>query len=217
MNRKFYWESVYASNASSTLSWYQQHPRRSLDLVNRTALPKNARIIDVGGGDSSLVDDLLSEGYRDVTVLDLSRAALNRARARLGNVLADRVSWLEGDILELNLPSETFDIWHDRAVFHFLTSTDQRDAYIRAVEHAVRPGGHVIVATFAEDGPTRCSGLPVVRYSPAELHGTFGSAFQFIGSEREIHRTPVGLEQPFTYCWCRYEPVGIELAGAASH
>jgi ubiquinone/menaquinone biosynthesis C-methylase UbiE len=216
MNRKSHWESVYASKASATLSWYQQHPRRSLDLINRTALPKDARIIDVGGGDSSLVDDLLGEGYRDVTVLDLSRAALNRARDRLGNVAEGQVAWLEGDILEVNLPSEAFDIWHDRAVFHFLTTADQRHAYIRAVEHAVRPGGHVIVATFAEDGPTRCSGLPVVRYSAAELHGTFGSAFQLVGAERELHRTPSGVEQRFTYCWCRYEPVGIEVAGMGS-
>jgi 2-polyprenyl-3-methyl-5-hydroxy-6-metoxy-1,4-benzoquinol methylase len=216
MNRKSHWESVYSTKPAAALSWYQQHPRRSLDLINRTALPKNARIIDVGGGDSSLVDDLLSEGYRDVTVLDLSRAALSRARARLGSAAAGLVSWLEGDILDLNLPSEAFDVWHDRAVFHFLTTADQRNAYIRAVKHAVRPGGHVIVATFAEDGPTRCSGLPVNRYSAAELHRTFGAPFQLIGSERETHRTPVGVDQPFTYCWCRYEPIGIEAVGAGS-
>jgi ubiquinone/menaquinone biosynthesis C-methylase UbiE len=216
MNRKAHWESVYANSASSTLSWHQQHPRRSLDLINRTALPKDARIIDVGGGDSSLVDDLISEGYRDITVLDLSRAALNRAKARLGNVASGRVAWLEGDILGVNLPAEAFDIWHDRAVFHFLTTAGQRDAYIQAVERAVRPGGHVIVATFAEDGPTRCSGLPVNRYSAAQLHGTFGAAFQLVESEREIHRTPAGLDQPFTFCWCRYEPIGIEAVGAGS-
>lgn len=216
MNQKPHWESVYASKASAAFSWYQDHARRSLDLINRTAVPRDARIIDVGGGDSSLVDDLLGEGYGDVTVLDLSRAALNRARARLGNVLADQVAWLEGDILDVNLPSEAFDIWHDRAVFHFLTTANQRVAYIRAVEHAVRPGGHVIVATFAEDGPTRCSGLPVIRYSAAELHSTFGSAFQLVESERESHRTPAGAEQPFTYCWCRYEPVGIGIAEAGA-
>ena len=163
-----------------------------------------------------MVDDLLNEGYSDVTVLDLSRAALNRARARLGRVAADRVTWLEGDILKVDLPSEAFDIWHDRAVFHFLTVAEQRAAYIRTVEHTVRPGGHVIVATFAEDGPTRCSGLPVSRYSAAELHGEFGSAFQLVGSEREVHRTPAGSEQRFTYCWCRYEPMGIDVVGAGS-
>ncbi|HAH66442.1 MAG TPA: SAM-dependent methyltransferase, partial [Rhizobiales bacterium] len=149
MNRKSHWESVYANRASSALSWHQQHPRRSLDLIKGTGLPKDARIIDVGGGDSSLVDDLISEGYRDITVLDLSRAALNRARARVGNVASGRVVWLEGDILEAKLPVGAFDIWHDRAVFHFLTETAERHAYIRAVEHSVRPRGHVIVATFA--------------------------------------------------------------------
>jgi ubiquinone/menaquinone biosynthesis C-methylase UbiE len=163
-----------------------------------------------------LVDDLISEGYRDITVLDLSRVALNRAKARLGNVASGRVAWLEGDILGVNLPAEAFDIWHDRAVFHFLTTAGQRDAYIQAVERAVRPGGHVIVATFAEDGPTRCSGLPVNRYSAGQLHGTFGAAFQLVGSERETHRTPAGVDQPFTYCWCRYEPIGIEAVGAWS-
>lgn len=216
MNRKSHWESIYASKASATFGWYQQHPRRSLDLIGRTALPKNARIIDVGGGDSFLVDELLREGYSDVTVLDLSGAALNRARARLGSVKAGSVTWLEGDILEVNFANRAFDIWHDRAVFHFLITPDQRDAYIRTVEQTVRPGGHVIVATFAEDGPTRCSGLPVTRYSAAELHGTFGSAFQLVGAERELHRTPSGVEQRFTYCWCRYEPVGIEVAGMGS-
>ncbi len=216
MNRKSHWESVYATKGTTALSWYQQHARRSLDLINRTALPKQAAIIDVGGGDSCLVDGLLREGYSDVTVLDLSRGALNRARTRLGDVASGQVAWLEGDVLEVNLPGAAFDIWHDRAVFHFLTTAEQRDAYIRAVEHAVRPGGHVIVATFAEDGPTRCSGLPVKRYSAAKLHGTFGAAFALVGSERETHRTPAGVEQPFTYCWCRYEPVGIEPVGAAS-
>jgi 2-polyprenyl-3-methyl-5-hydroxy-6-metoxy-1,4-benzoquinol methylase len=216
MNRKSHWDSVYENKASSALSWHQQHPRRSLDLINRTGLPKRARIIDVGGGDSSLVDDLISEGYRDITVLDLSGAALNRARARVGNIASGRVAWLEGDILEVNLPAEAFDIWHDRAVFHFLTTAEQRDAYIQAVEHSVRPSGHVIVATFAEDGPTRCSGLRVNRYSAPQLHGTFGAAFQLVESERETHRTPAGVEQPFTYCWCRYEPLGIEAVGAGS-
>src|ERR1700682_5151866 len=138
MNRKSHWDSVYENKASSALSWHQQHPRRSLDLINRTGLPKRARIIDVGGGDSSLVDDLISEGYRDITVLDLSRAALNRARARVGNVASGRVAWLEGDILEVNLPAEAFDIWHDRAVFHFLTTAGEGGGVMRAVEHGVR-------------------------------------------------------------------------------
>ena len=209
MNRKSHWESIYATNATPALSWYQPHPQRSLDLIARSRLPNDAKILDVGGGDSLLVDELVSGGYNNITVLDLSRAALDRARGRLGEAATGRVTWLEGDILEANLPKEEFDIWHDRAVFHFLTTAKDRDSYIESVERAVRPGGHVIVATFAEDGPTRCSGLPVERYSAAGLHGTFGSAFQLLGSEREVHHTPTGVEQRFTYCWCRYEPVPV--------
>jgi len=162
--------------------------------------------VEVGGADSRLVDELVSRGYQDITVLELSRAALDRARVRLGYAATGRVTWLERDILEGDLPKEAFDIWHDRAVFHFLTNADDRDSYIRRVQHAVRPGGYVIVATFAEDGPTRCSGLPVERYSAATLHATFGSDFRLLGAEREFHHTPTGLEQRFTYCLCRYEP-----------
>jgi 2-polyprenyl-3-methyl-5-hydroxy-6-metoxy-1,4-benzoquinol methylase len=209
MNSKSHWESVYGTRGTTSLSWYQPHPRRSLDLIDRTAVAKTARILDVGGGDSLLVDELVSSGYTDITVVDLSIAALDRARARLGRTASARVTWLEGDILDVHMPGEPFDVWHDRAVFHFLTSAKERGSYIERVERSVRPGGHVIVATFAEDGPTRCSGLPVVRYSATELHGTFGSDFQLLASEREVHRTPTGAEQSFTYCWCQYEPVAV--------
>jgi SAM-dependent methyltransferase len=209
MNRKSHWESIYTTKRPASLSWFQPHPKRSLDLIERTGLPMNAKIMDVGGGDSLLVDELVARGYNDITVLDLSRAAIERARHRVGEAAAGRVTWLEGDILEADLPREEFDIWHDRAVFHFLITGTERESYIQRVRSSVRPGGHVIVATFAEDGPTRCSGLPVERYSATELHDTFGSDFQLVGSEREIHHTPTGVEQSFTYCWCRYEPVAI--------
>jgi SAM-dependent methyltransferase len=209
MNRKSHWESIYATRGSSSLSWFQPHPQRSLDLIGRTGLPKNARILDVGGGDSLLVDELVARGYTDITVLDLSRAAISRARHRLGDAPAGRVTWLEEDILEADLPREHFDIWHDRAVFHFLTGAKERESYIQKVRSAVCSGGHVIVATFAEDGPTRCSGLPVERYSATELHDAFGSDFLLVRSERELHNTPSGVEQSFTYCWCRYEPVAV--------
>lgn len=209
MNRKSHWESIYTTKGSSSLSWFQPHPQRSVDLIERTGLPKNAKILDVGGGDSLLVDELVARGYTDITVLDLSRAAIDRARQRLGDAATGRVTWLEGDILEADLPREEFDIWHDRAVFHFLTTVKERESYIEQVRRGVRRGGHVIVATFAEDGPTRCSGLPVERYSAAELHGTFGSDFELLGSERETHHTPTGVDQSFTYCWCRYEPVAV--------
>jgi len=209
MNRKLHWESIYTTKTPSSLSWFQPHPKRSLDLIERTGLPKDAKILDVGGGDSLLVDELVVRGYNDITVLDLSGAAIERARHRLGEAAASRVTWVEGDILEADLPREDFDIWHDRAVFHFLTTAKERESYIQKVRSAVHAGGSVIVATFAEDGPTRCSGLPVERYSATELHDTFGSDFLLVGSERELHHTPAGVEQSFTYCWCRYEPVAV--------
>ena len=209
MNRKSHWESIYATKDTTSLSWYQPHPHRSLDLIDRTAVAKSAKILDVGSGDSLLVDELVSRGYSDITVVDLSRAALDRARTRLGKKASRRVTWLEGDILDVNLPSWAFDVWHDRAVFHFLTSAKERDAYIGRVEHSVRPGAHIIVATFSENGPTRCSGLPVVRYSATQLRRTFGSDFQLLASESETHHTPTGAEQSFIYCWCRYEPVAV--------
>ena len=212
MNRKSHWELIYARTETTRLSWYQPHPQRSLELIDRAAIAKTAKILDVGGGDSLLVDELVSRGYTEITVLDLSLAALDRARARLGKAASGRVTWLERDILAANLPSRKFDVWHDRAVFHFLTSAKERDIYIEQVERSVRTGGHVIVATFSEDGPTRCSGLPVVRYSAAELHSAFGSDFELLASEREAHHTPSGVEQSFTYCWCRYEPVSVGVA-----
>lgn len=216
MTRKTHWDSVYSKTTSGSLSWYKRLPTLSLELIARTRSPKSARIIDVGGGDSSLVDELVSRGYSDITVLDLSRAALERASTRLCKADAAKIKWREEDILDADFSGDQFDIWHDRAVFHFLTTPQERDAYIERIENAVRPGGHVIVATFAEDGPTRCSGLPVARYSATELHSAFGSAFRLVGSEREVHRTPAGVDQRFTYCWCRYDPVAIETAGAGN-
>ena len=149
-----------------------------------------------------LVDDLLDAGHSDLTVLDLSGAALTAARARLGQ-RADSVHWLEGDVTRVELPKARFALWHDRAVFHFLTTPEQREAYVRQVLHAVKPGGHVIVATFAEDGPTECSGLPVMRYDADGLHGEFGAPFELLGHEREEHVTPAGRVQSFLYCFCR--------------
>jgi ubiquinone/menaquinone biosynthesis C-methylase UbiE len=207
MNRKEHWESIYSTKTAVSLSWYQRHPQRSLDLIKRTGLTRDAKILDVGGGDSTLVDELIALKYSDVTVLDLSRAALDRARARLGEAASGRVTWLEADIIDAKLPHREFDLWHDRAVFHFLTDPADRNAYIESVERTLRPGGHVVVATFAEDGPTRCSGLPVKRYSAAELHDAFGPAFRLVRSELETHHTPGGVGQHFTYCWCRYDPV----------
>ena len=205
MDDKSYWETVYGTKAADAVSWFQRTAKRSLDLIQRVAPDLDAPIIDVGGGASVLVDDLLRVGYRDVTVLDLARNALDVAQERLGSA-ATRVRWLEADARTATLPAAHYAVWHDRAVFHFLTTAADQAAYVAQVEHAVRPGGFVIVATFAEDGPVSCSGLPVARYSPEALHGQFGSSFELVSSERESHQTPWGDRQAFTYCLCRLDP-----------
>ena len=204
MDRKHHWEDIYTHKHSDAVSWYQQHADMSLRLIHHTGLGKNAAIIDIGGGASTLVDDLVTEGYDDVSVLDLSATALDVARQRLGSK-ADRVHWIEGDITQARFSRHRYDIWHDRAVFHFLTAPADRQAYVEQVMRAVRPGGHVIVATFAEDGPEKCSGLPVMRYAPDALHAEFGDAFTLLEHEREKHHTPVGAIQKFIYCYCRKE------------
>lgn len=202
MQRKDHWEKVYTTKSTDSVSWFQPHADLSLDLIHATGLGKDAAIIDVGGGASVLVDDLFAEGYRDLTVLDLSGAALQAARKRLGGS-AEQVRWIEADITEVELAKARYDIWHDRAVFHFLTSPEQREAYVQTVFRSVKPGGHVIVATFAEDGPEQCSGLPVMRYRPEELHDEFGEAFTLLKHTKEAHHTPAGKVQQFVYCYCR--------------
>lgn len=202
MDRKRHWETVYTTKAADTVSWFQPHANQSLRMIHNIALGNRAAIIDVGGGASTLVDDLVMEGCTDVTVLDLSATALAVAKRRLGRY-ADAVHWIEGDITRADLPVHRFDVWHDRAVFHFLTDPADRHAYVEQVMRTVRPGGHVIVATFAQDGPEKCSGLPVMRYRPEELHAEFGDAFLLVGHEGEAHPTPVGRVQQFVYCYCR--------------
>ena len=202
MDRKHHWEQVYATKAPDSVSWFQEHAEHSLRIIQGTGLDKTAAIIDIGGGASTLVDDLLAEGYTNLTVLDLSAAALAVAKQRLGKS-ADSVRWIEGDITCVELPFHQFDMWHDRAVFHFLTDPADRHIYVEQVMRAVRPGGHVIVATFAEDGPEKCSGLPTMRYRPESLHAEFGDAFLLIGHEKESHQTPFGTAQQFIYCYCR--------------
>lgn len=199
---KDHWEKVYSTKATDEVSWFQEHAALSLKLIREAGVCPPASIIDVGGGASTLVDDLLTEGFEEVTVLDLSAAALAAAKARLGARSA-RVHWLEANVLEVALPKHAYDVWHDRAVFHFLTDAEERHAYVRAVLHAVKPGGLVIVATFADDGPTQCSGLPVMRYRANELHAEFGEPFELLGHEQEAHHTPGGKVQKFVYCFCR--------------
>lgn len=202
MPNKDHWENVYATKPTQGVSWFQEHAERSLDLVQRTDIAKDASIIDVGGGASTLVDDLLSMGYTSLTVLDLSAAALAAAQKRLG-ARADAVQWLEADITSVELPRHAFDVWHDRAVFHFLTTEEQRKAYIERVKHAVKPGGHVIIATFSEDGPTQCSGLPIMRYSADALQAEFGDFLTLKEHIKEDHHTPFETIQKFVYCYFR--------------
>lgn len=202
MDRKQHWEQVYTTKASDNVSWFQEHSDQSLALIHDIGLGKDAAIIDVGGGASKLVDDLAAEGYTDLTVLDLSSAALDVVKRRLGKH-AEAVQWMAGDIPKAKLPANRFDIWHDRAVFHFLTDPADRQTYVEQVMRAVRPNGHVIIATFSEEGPERCSGLPVMRYNPKILHAEFGDNFLLVKHEKEAHHTPFGTVQQFVYCYCR--------------
>lgn len=202
MDRREHWEQVYRTKRPQHVSWFQAEARLSRRLIEAVAPDRDAAIIDVGAGASTLIDGLLASGYRNLTVLDLSTAALDQARQRLGESAA-AVGWQVGDILDLPLERAAFDLWHDRAVFHFLSDPAERARYVGQVRHAVRPGGHVLVATFAEDGPLRCSGLDVVRYSPPALHAEFGDGFQFVEGHRELHTTPAGVGQAFSYCLCR--------------
>ena len=199
---KTYWENIHQTKSPMQVSWYQEHPRFSLEYISRTDVDKADQIIDIGGGISTLVDDLLTNGYKNISVLDISVAALQTAQQRLG-LQAKEVTWIEADITQAQLPYQFYNVWHDRAVFHFLTQPEGRQSYIKAVRHSVKPGGHVIVATFAADGPDHCSGLEVMRYNENDLHAEFGDDFEMVDSVRETHHTPFGTEQKFIYCYCR--------------
>jgi ubiquinone/menaquinone biosynthesis C-methylase UbiE len=202
MQSKEHWEQIYTTKPTNGVSWFQEHAEQSLQFIRATGVPLSASIIDVGGGSSTLFDDLLNSGYSALTVLDLSAAALAIAQKRLGS-RSSEVQWIEANITNAALPASNYHVWHDRAVFHFLTEPQERHEYIEAVLRAVKPGGHVIVATFAEDGPTQCSGLPVRRYSPNELHAEFGAPFTLLQHTKEAHHTPFGTIQKFVYCYCR--------------
>lgn len=202
MNSQEHWDAVYRKKGPQEVSWYRPHLDRSLQFIENANLPPNAAILDVGGGASTLVDDLLDKGYRNVTVLDLSPSAISAAKDRLG-IRAATVTWQVGDVTTLELREGHFDFWHDRAVFHFLREQQARARYVAAVRRALKPGGHIVVATFGPAGPNHCSGLEVMRYSADELHGQFGGTFQQLSSFRELHQTPRGEEQEFVYCFCR--------------
>jgi SAM-dependent methyltransferase len=204
MNPKAHWDKVYETNAPDALSWYRPHLDASLALIERVIAPPHASIIDVGGGESTLVDDLLARGYREIALLDISETAVRACQKRLGADAA-RVQWLVCDVTATVLPSGAYDLWHDRAVFHFLTEPRQRLAYVRNVARAVKRGGHVIVGTFGPEGPTHCSGLGVMRFDADSLHQQFGSEFRLVDSFKELHKTPFGATQQFVYCYCRVE------------
>ncbi len=204
IDNKQHWETVYETKAADTVSWYQPHLVKSLQLIINADGNRAAQVIDVGGGESTLVDDLLAAGYRNVSVLDISQRAIDVCKTRLG-VQSNSVTWFTTDILKATLPEKFYDIWHDRAVFHFLTSEEQRRKYVSQVAQAVKTGGHVIVATFGPQGPEKCSGLATMRYDADSLHYQFGTSFRLIESATELHNTPFGTTQQFLYCYCKME------------
>lgn len=201
MDPQAHWDKIYRDNAPDHVSWYRPHLEASLALIEQAGAGPSAYIIDVGAGESTLVDDLLARSYSNLTVLDISHAAIAATKKRLGDA-ADQVRWLIGDITKAELQPAVYDVWHDRAVFHFLTSAADRSAYVRQAVRAVRRGGHVIVSAFGLEGPTRCSGLDVVRYDAESLHAEFGARFRLISSSRQLHETPMGTIQQFLYCHC---------------
>lgn len=195
---RHHWEQVYASKPADTVSWYQARPDTSLAFIAESGTAYDAPLIDVGGGASTLVDHLLAEGYSDLTVLDLAAQALAQAQARLGPASARQVQWLVEDATRF-APSRQYALWHDRAVFHFLADDAARAAYVEAVRRSLAPGGTLIVATFAADGPSRCSGLDVSRYDADMLYAQFGHDFEREAAGRDLHETPWGSSQAFTY------------------
>ncbi len=197
VDRHSHWENVYQTKGEREVSWFQQNPAISLDLIRATGITNTASVIDIGGGASRLVDALLDAGFENVTVLDLSEKALAVSKARLGSRAA-KVQWIAADVTTWR-PLQVYDVWHDRAAFHFLTDPKDRAAYAERVLQAVAPGGHVIIGTFALDGPERCSGLPVVRYDAALLGAALGPSFHLVESRNDAHETPAGIIQRFQF------------------
>jgi SAM-dependent methyltransferase len=197
MNKKEHWENVYKNKSAAQVSWYQQEPILSLNLINKYSPHHDVHIIDVGGGASTLCDYLLHYGYRHITVLDISTHAITQARQRLGDKSA-LIEWKVEDVTQF-VPRKTFDLWHDRAVFHFLTDEKERERYRQVLEAAVAVGGHVIIAAFALGGPSQCSGLDIVQYDAEKLKTALGEKFSLLEQTSETHHTPTGQEQAFGY------------------
>jgi SAM-dependent methyltransferase len=204
VDRQAHWQNVYASKGETEVSWFQDRPAISLEFIAAAKVRYDAAIIDIGGGASRLVDALLDDGYSNLTVLDLSEAALAASRNRIGP-RAEAVKWVAADVTTWQ-PSQSYDLWHDRAAFHFLTEESDRQAYVSRLTTALCPGGQAIIGTFAPDGPERCSGLPVMRYDPASLAATLGPAFRLLASRVEEHRTPWGASQIFQFSRFSFTP-----------
>lgn len=202
MNQENHWEQVYSTKLAEKLGWYKPHLQTSLTWIEELGLDADAPIIDVGGGASTLVDDLLDAGYRSITVLDISEKALSSASARLGKKAA-RVTWLNGNITSVNLPNHHYELWHDRAAFHFLTELDQQRQYRDKLLKALKPGGNVIIGTFTPEAPPKCSGLPVQRYTHEQLGNTLGVEFELKRHHKEQHFPPDGVQQTYLYCHFR--------------
>ncbi|MCA1458741.1 class I SAM-dependent methyltransferase [Bradyrhizobium sp. BRP22] len=201
-DRQGHWQNVYTTKAENEVSWFQDSPAPSIELIMQAGATATSAIIDIGGGASRLVDNLIDHGFEDVTVLDVSEAALQVARSRLGDRAA-KIDWIVADVTT-GEPPRTYDVWHDRAAFHFLTEESDRAAYVKRLKQALKIGGHAIIATFALDGPERCSGLPVVRYDPESLGHVVGPAFELTDRRQHRHTTPWGTEQSFQFSvFCR--------------
>ena len=197
MSKKEHWENIYSNKQMNEVSWFQQEPTTSLELIQKNTQSKDDAIIDIGGGDGFLVDNLLEMGYTNITVLDISANAINKAKERLG-INADKVKWIVSDITEF-IPAEQYDIWHDRAVFHFLTQQKDIEYYKLLANKNISDNGHLILATFADDGPEKCSGLEVCKYSEKDMENSFSIVFKVKESFKYKHLTPFGTIQSFTF------------------
>ena len=197
-NNKSHWENVFATKNPNEVSWTQKYPKTAIEYLENLNLSKTANIIDVGGGDSNLVDALLEKGYQNIYVLDISANALNRAKHRLGDKAAS-VHWIQSDVTEYK-PEVQFDFWHDRAAFHFLTTEDKIDTYVRLAENSIKKGGYLILGTFSENGPTKCSGLEIKQYSETSISVRFEIKFERIKCIEENHTTPFNTVQSFLFC-----------------
>jgi len=199
MTRKNHWEQVYAAKPADRLGWYRPNLQTSLQWIHDLDLPRSAPIIDVGGGASTLADDLLAAGFESITVLDIAASALQQLRGRLGT-RADAVTWICADVTAVELPAYAYLLWHDRAAFHFLTEADDIDRYRDRLLTALQPGGYAIIGTFSPQAPPKCSGLPVRRYDHETLARTLGPEFSLLRHHEELHVTPGGVEQMYLYC-----------------